>query len=88
MSPRPIAGIVVLNYRGVDDTIAVSSRWLRLDVAAHVIVVDNGSVTVGAAARRAGRRFHRQRHQPGFAAGNNVASSASSRRADYVGAQQ
>ena len=76
MSPRPDrVGVVVLNYRGVDDTIACLESLAALDVAAHVIVVDNGSGD-GSAQRLAtvpGVELIVNDTNLGFAAGNNVA---------------
>ena len=76
MSPRPDrVGIVVLNYRGVADTIACLESLAALDVAARVIVVDNGSGD-GSAQRLAtvpGVELIVNDTNLGFAAGNNVA---------------
>jgi GT2 family glycosyltransferase len=65
----------VLNYRGVDDTIACLESLAALDVAARVIVVDNGSGD-GSAQRLAtvpGVELIVNDTNLGFAAGNNVA---------------
>lgn len=72
----PSIGVVVLNYRRADDTIACLTTLRRQDVAAQVIVVDNGS------GDRSVDRI-REAHPDisiigndsnlGFAAGNNVA---------------
>ena len=88
MSPRPDrVGIVVLNYRGVDDTIACLESLAALDVAAHVIVVDNGSGD-GSAQRLAtvpGVELIVNDTNLGFAAGNNVAiERLVEARVDYV----
>jgi GT2 family glycosyltransferase len=76
MSPRPDrVGVVVLNYRGVDDTIACVESLAELDVPARVIVVDNGSAD-GSAERLAalpGIELIVNDRNLGFAAGNNVA---------------
>jgi GT2 family glycosyltransferase len=76
MSPRPDrVGIVVLNYRGVADTIACVESLVGLDVDARVIVVDNGSGD-GSARRLAdvsGIELIVNDTNLGFAAGNNVA---------------
>ena len=76
MSPRPDrVGVVVLNYRGVADTLACVESLSGLDVGARVIVVDNGSGD-GSAQRLAdvsGIELIVNDTNLGFAAGNNVA---------------
>src|SRR5262245_60763640 len=76
MSPRPDrVGIVVLNFRGVEDTIACLESLAGLDVPARVVVVDNGSDD-GSAQRLAtvpGIELIVNDRNLGFAAGNNVA---------------
>ena len=76
MSPRPDrVGIVVLNYRGVADTLACVESLSGLDVDARVIVVDNGSGD-GSAQQLAdvsGIELIVNDTNLGFAAGNNVA---------------
>jgi GT2 family glycosyltransferase len=76
MSPRPDrVGVVVLNYRGVDDTIACLESLAALDVAARVVVVDNGSGdgSTGRLADVPGAELIANDTNLGFAAGNNVA---------------
>lgn len=78
MSPGPQrVGVVVLNYRGVADTIACLESLATLDVPARVVVVDNGSGD-GSAERLAtvpGVEVIRNASNVGFAAGNDVAIS-------------
>ena len=72
---HPRVGIVVLNYRGVDDTLACLESLALLDEAARVIVVDNGSRD-GSAARLAevpDVELIINESNLGFAAGNNPA---------------
>jgi GT2 family glycosyltransferase len=74
--PRaPRAGVVVLNYQRVDETSACLATLADLDVAARVVVVDNGSAD-GSAQRLAGVpgvELIANDANLGFAAGNNVA---------------
>jgi GT2 family glycosyltransferase len=76
MSPRTDrVGVVVLNYRGVAETIACLESLADLDVDARVIVVDNGSGD-GSAQRLAavpGVELIVNDTNLGFAGGNNVA---------------
>jgi GT2 family glycosyltransferase len=76
MSPgHPRVGVVVLNYRGVADTIACVESLAELEVPARVIVVDNGSGD-GSAERLGavpGVELIVNESNLGFAAGNNVA---------------
>jgi GT2 family glycosyltransferase len=76
MSPgHPRVGVVVLNYLGVDDTLACLQSLAALDDPVRVIVVDNGS-TDGSAVRLAavpGVELIANDSNLGFAAGNNVA---------------
>jgi GT2 family glycosyltransferase len=68
-------GVVVLNYRGLADTIACVESLAELDVPARVIVVDNGSDD-GSAERLAQTpevELIANEQNLGFAAGNNVA---------------
>jgi GT2 family glycosyltransferase len=76
MSPRPDrVGVVVLNYRGVDDTIACLESLAGLDLAARVVVVDNASGDDSAERLAAvpGAELIVNDTNLGFAGGNNVA---------------
>jgi GT2 family glycosyltransferase len=68
-------GVVVLNYRGLADTIACAESLAALDVPARLIVVDNGSDdgSVEKLAGLAGVELIANGRNLGFAAGNNVA---------------
>ena len=76
MSPgHPRVGVVVLNYLGVDDTVACLGSLAALDDPVRVIVVDNGSAD-GSAARLVqvpGVEVIANDSNLGFAGGNNVA---------------
>ena len=76
MSPgHPRVGVVVLNYLGVDDTLACLESLAALDDPVRVIVVDNGSAD-GSAARLAAVpdvELVTSESNLGFAGGNNVA---------------
>jgi GT2 family glycosyltransferase len=76
MSPgHPRVGVVVLNYCGVDDTLACVASLAALDDPVRVLVVDNGSGD-GSAARLAavpGVELIANDSNLGFAGGNNVA---------------
>ena len=76
MSPgHSRVGVVVLNYRGVADTIACVESLAELNVPVRVIVVDNGSAD-GSAQRLAatpGVELISNESNLGFAGGNNVA---------------
>lgn len=76
MSPRhPRVGVVVLNYRGVADTIACIESLGKLEAPARVVVVDNGSGDGSAEqlASIADIELIANVTNLGFAAGNNVA---------------
>jgi GT2 family glycosyltransferase len=72
----PRVGIVVLNWRQIDDTLACLASLRQLDYPAYdVVVVDNGSADGSAATIR--ERFAdivvlENKRNLGFAAGNNV----------------
>lgn len=68
-------GIVVLNHRRADDTLACLASLGRLDVPARVVVVDNGSDddSVSRLAAVPGIELVVNEVNLGFAAGNNVA---------------
>ena len=72
---RPRVGVVVLNYRGVTDTIACVESLAELEIPARVIVVDNGSDDGSAEQLAAvpGVELIVNDSNLGFAAGNNVA---------------
>ena len=72
---HPRVGVVVLNFRGVADTVACLESLAELEVPARVIVVDNGSGD-GSAERLAavpGVELLVNDSNAGFAAGNNIA---------------
>ena len=74
-SGHPRVGVVVLNYRGVEDTIRCLESLAGLEIPARVIVVDNGSGD-GSAERLAAVpdvELIANESNVGFAAGNNVA---------------
>jgi GT2 family glycosyltransferase len=74
-SAHPRVGVVVLNYLGVDDTLACLESLAALDDPVRVIVVDNGSAD-GSAARLAAVPdvdLVTNESNLGFAGGNNVA---------------
>jgi GT2 family glycosyltransferase len=76
MSPgHPRVGVVVLNYLGVDDTLACLRSLAALDEPVRVIVVDNGSTDGSTATLAAvpGVELIANDANLGFAAGNNVA---------------
>jgi GT2 family glycosyltransferase len=72
---HPRVGVVVLNYRGVADTIACLESLAGLDVPVRVIVVDNGSDDGSAEQLAAvpGVELIANDANLGFARGNNVA---------------
>jgi GT2 family glycosyltransferase len=73
--PPPRVGIVVLNYRGVDDTIACIRSLRESTVPASVVVVDNASVDGSAERIKAAAREVElvvNERNLGFAGGTNV----------------
>jgi GT2 family glycosyltransferase len=76
MSPgHPRVGVVVLNYLGVDDTLACLRSLAALDEPVRVIVVDNGSTDGSTATLAAvpGVELVANDANLGFAGGNDVA---------------
>ncbi len=72
---HPRVGVVVLNYRGIADTISCLESLADIEMPARVIVVDNGSGDGSAETLAAvpGVELIVNESNVGFAAGNNVA---------------
>ncbi|HEY8869161.1 MAG TPA: glycosyltransferase family 2 protein [Candidatus Limnocylindrales bacterium] len=89
-NPDPLVVVVVVNYEGLEDTVACVESLLAQDYPArNVVVVDNGSRIDEALAIRArfGRAVHaiRSHTNGGYGAGANVGIRwALAERADYV----